>query len=62
MQRIREIAQDTPLDIETLTLARRAARRRVVIKGRRGCFLNLDSQFDEIVPSGGTVFYGIINV
>lgn len=60
MRRIREIAEDRPLTMEVLELAKRAARRRVVVKGRRGCFSEIE--FDEFIPSGGSVFYGIIEI
>ncbi|HOO56695.1 MAG TPA: class I SAM-dependent methyltransferase [bacterium] len=58
MQRIRELAEKEPLAEGAIEAALRAARKRVVIKGRRGCFGSL--RFDSIVPSGRTVFYGII--
>ncbi len=60
MQRIREIADKTPLSGETLREAGRVARRRIVVKGRRGCFEPIE--FDRIIPSGKSIFYGIIDV
>jgi len=58
MQRMREIAVHDPLTDQSLDLAMRAARRRVVIKCRRiqpGKFT-----FHEFIPSGRSVGYGVI--
>jgi 16S rRNA (guanine1516-N2)-methyltransferase len=60
MQRVRALADKTPLSREALDEAVRVARRRVVVKGRRGCFGPFD--FPRIIQSGRTVFYGIIDV
>ncbi|MEW5945135.1 MAG: class I SAM-dependent methyltransferase [bacterium] len=60
IRRLRTFAENAPLSGEAVELARRAARRAVVVKGRRGCFDRL--RFDEIVTSGGSVFYGAIRV
>lgn len=59
MHRIREVADEQPMDGDTIRLALRAARRCVVVKGRRGVFSDLE--FDEFIPSGGNVFYGVVN-
>jgi len=60
MQRIREIAENAPLSNEAVAEARRVARRKVIIKGRRGCFTDL--QFSEILPAGNRVFYGALKL
>jgi hypothetical protein len=60
MQRIKALAEKTPLTEAAVVEARRVARRRIVIKGRRGRFLPID--FPETIPSGKTIFYGIIDV
>jgi 16S rRNA (guanine1516-N2)-methyltransferase len=60
MRRIRQIADARPLSSDALAEARRAARRRIVVKGRRGFFE--DIEFDRIIQSGNTVFYGVIDV
>ncbi|MFA6448185.1 MAG: class I SAM-dependent methyltransferase [bacterium] len=60
MQRVRALADKTQLSEEALREAARVARRRVVVKGRRGCFGPFN--FPRIIQSGRTVFYGIIDV
>jgi len=60
MQRLREIAEKAPLDIETVEEACRVARRRVVVKARRGCFGSIE--FTSVMPSGNRIIYGIIEV
>ncbi|MEW6203605.1 MAG: class I SAM-dependent methyltransferase, partial [bacterium] len=58
MQRIREIAETEPLSDDSVREACRVARRKVIIKGRRGCFAAL--KFNEILPAGNRVFYGAL--
>jgi len=60
MWRMRQVADDRPLSDEAMDEARRVARRRIVVKGRRGFFGTI--RFDGIVTSGKSIFYGIINV
>jgi 16S rRNA G966 N2-methylase RsmD len=60
MQRVRAVADKTPLAEEALREAARVARRRIVVKGRRGCFDPIE--FTRIIQSGRTIFYGIIDL
>lgn len=60
MQRQRAVADMEPLSTEAVSEAKRVAKRRIVIKGRRGRFLPVE--FDRILSSGKTIFYGIIDV
>lgn len=63
MKRIKQIADDRPLNVEALAEAERVARRRIVVKGRRGIFEPIVfSRFPRIIPSGRSIFYGIIDV
>lgn len=55
---MREIAEVRGLDAAAVERARRVARRRVVVKGRRGVFGEI--RFDEIIKAGRSTFYGVI--
>lgn len=60
MQRLKELADHRALTPEIIGEARRAARRRVVVKARRGALGAIG--FSDILPSGNRIFYGIIEV
>lgn len=60
MRRLREIVDMAPLTPEDVELAARVARKRVVVKARRGCFGAIE--FTRVAPSGKSIIYGIIEV
>lgn len=60
IKRLREVAVMDALEPEHIREACRVARKRVVVKARRGCFGSVE--FDEIIPSGKSLIYGIIRV
>jgi 16S rRNA (guanine1516-N2)-methyltransferase len=59
MQRLRGLAMETPFTPDTIAKAQRAAKRAVIVKCRRGCFMD-DIEFDEFMSAGRTIGYGII--
>lgn len=58
IKRLREVAVMDALEPEHIKEACRVARKRVVVKARRGCFGSIE--FSEIMPSGKSLIYGII--
>lgn len=58
VRKLRCFAEGGSVDDATVKQARRVARRRVVLKGRRG--FNEDISYDRVIPSGKSIFYGII--
>lgn len=60
MAPLRALADSSPLSPEALQEARRVARRRVVIKQRRGTRLWEELGIEEVQTSAGRVEYGVI--
>ncbi len=60
MQRLKQLADHSPLTTEVIEEARRVARRRVAVKTRRGSFGAIG--FTDVIPSGNTIIYGIIRI
>mgnify|MGYP006287075325 CR=1 FL=1 len=60
MQRLRAVADTSPLSPDAVREACRVARHRVVVKCRRGCFGELE--FTDVYPSGNRIIYGIVEV
>lgn len=60
IKRLREVAVMDPLTVEDVQEACRVARKRVVVKVRRGIFGEVE--FGEKIESGRSILYGIIRV